>query len=65
MRLSLGILERGKVAMKKPTCSLVDGLILKITQKKISREKKSNRLKQESYIERHKKHMIFRHETCT
>ena len=39
MRLSLGRLERDKFAMHKPRFSLVDGLILEITQKEISTEK--------------------------
>ena len=39
MSLYLGILERDKVAMHKPSFSLVDGIILEITQKEISRAK--------------------------
>ena len=35
IRLSLGRLQRDKVAIHKPRCSLVNGLILEITQKKI------------------------------
>ena len=53
MRLTLGRLERDKVTMHKSICSLVDGLILEITQKEFSREKKSNGLKEERYIEKH------------
>ena len=55
VRISLGRLERDKFAMHTPRFSLVDGLILEITQKEISGEKKSNGLKEERYIERHKK----------
>ena len=39
MRFSLGRLERDKIAMHKPNFSLVDGIILEITQKEISRAK--------------------------
>ena len=38
IRIYLGILERDKVAMHKPRCLLVDGMILEITQNEISKE---------------------------
>ena len=55
MRISLGILERDKVEMHKPRCSLVDGMILDITQNEILEKIFLYGLKEESDIERHKK----------
>ena len=55
MRISLGRLERDKVAMHKPSFSLVDGIILEITQKEISRVKQFKWTREESYIEKNKK----------
>ena len=43
MRLFLGRLERDKVTIHKPSFYLVDGIILEITQKEISRENKFKR----------------------
>ena len=55
MRLCLGILEKDKVTIHKHSCSLVDGIILEITQKEILERKNSNGLSKESYIEKHRK----------
>ena len=66
MSLSLGILERGKVAMHKPTFSLVDGIILEITQKEISREKKIQMdTRRKTTLKGIKKHMIYGNGICT
>ena len=55
IRIYLGILERDKVAMHKPRCLLVHGMILEITQKEISRVKQFKWTREESYIKKNKK----------